>query len=333
MSNKISSTIVAVLLTGLVTTHAIADQNDQKRGTMWAPNDDGNSTAYTAHIEIDGHDTGMNHEKFYFEVLPEPSCAGYQPGWGPTFCSQTWGFKADFRSAPWRWWTSPCSREPESMAVHSWAVRLDTWSPLQVHYQLTVNRDCTDNQYTWRKGDDIGYAYDGWTSNSMSDLSGSQLDWYQVARVTSGYIDPALVLPPPVVGLPSLTMNPQSAYSAPYSGIASQSLRLVGQADGSQGIRMYYDDTIALTMHANAVYPYEYAGNTWQSFLLVGQADGSIGIRMYYDPTIALTMTAGQLYPAPYQGSMWQSLALSRSVWVDAKINGLPRPPHLVLNT
>lgn len=165
-----------------------ADENATKRGTMWAPNKKGVKYEYSPHVTISA--PGLAKQDFYFVVHPlsDPCHAGN----GTTYCEQTWGFKADFRVDRWEWFTSPCSRAKNSMAIKSVLVRLgNEYSQTRVHYYLTVNHFCADKKFQWNAGDDVGYAMDGWVSDAVSDFAHTQEEWNQVGEVTSGSLSPS----------------------------------------------------------------------------------------------------------------------------------------------
>ncbi|MFF4813008.1 Ig-like domain-containing protein [Kitasatospora sp. NPDC001309] len=80
-----------------------------------------------------------------------------------------------------------------------------------------------------------------------------------------------------------LTMNGSSVSGATYRGTQPQSFRIIKQADGSFGIRSFYQgDKSVLTMNGSSVTGAAYNGTQSQSFELVQQADGSWGFRAFY---------------------------------------------------
>lgn len=86
-----------------------------------------------------------------------------------------------------------------------------------------------------------------------------------------------------------LTFIGNNVAAAPYQGMASQSIRVVPQADGSVGIRNAYTDSV-LNLNNSNVWATSYTGNAWQSFRLVPQPDGSQSIQSFYS-NAALAMT------------------------------------------
>ncbi|MFL6110477.1 MAG: Ig-like domain-containing protein [Catenulispora sp.] len=78
-----------------------------------------------------------------------------------------------------------------------------------------------------------------------------------------------------------LTMSGSSVSGPGYVGTQPQSFTIVGQADGSFGIRNMYSG-LALDMNGGTVSGKTYNGTQPQSFELVRQNDGSWGIRAFY---------------------------------------------------
>ncbi|MFG2908562.1 Ig-like domain-containing protein [Kitasatospora sp. NPDC048286] len=109
-----------------------------------------------------------------------------------------------------------------------------------------------------------------------------------------------------------LTMNGSSVTGAAYAGTQPQSFSIVKQADGSFGIRSFYQGTNSvLDMNGSSVAGKPYAGTQPQSFSIVKQADGSFGIRGFYQ-NVVLTMTNPTVSGQAYQGTQNQSFELVR---------------------
>ncbi|MFJ4188330.1 Ig-like domain-containing protein [Kitasatospora sp. NPDC089509] len=111
-----------------------------------------------------------------------------------------------------------------------------------------------------------------------------------------------------------LTMNGSSVSGQAYAGTQPQSLALVGQADGSWGIRSFYQgNSSVLTMNGSTVSGQAYKGTQPQSFRIVKQADGSFGIRsLYQGDKLALTMNGSTVSGQAYNGTQPQSFELVR---------------------
>ncbi|MFJ9691539.1 Ig-like domain-containing protein [Kitasatospora sp. NPDC101183] len=111
-----------------------------------------------------------------------------------------------------------------------------------------------------------------------------------------------------------LTMNGSTVSGLTYNGTQPQSFALVGQADGSWGIRSFYQgkDSV-LTMNGSTVSGRTYNGTQPQSFRVVKQADGSFGIRsLYQGDKLALTMNGSTVSGQAYDGTQPQSFELVR---------------------
>lgn len=87
----------------------------------------------------------------------------------------------------------------------------------------------------------------------------------------------------------ALTFSNNNIEAATYVGSPSQSIRIVQQADGSSGIRSFYNDLV-LNLSETGVWASPYTGNAYQSFWITQQPDGSSIIRNAYSG-LALTMT------------------------------------------
>ncbi|MEL5956609.1 Ig-like domain-containing protein [Streptomyces sp. CLV115] len=111
-----------------------------------------------------------------------------------------------------------------------------------------------------------------------------------------------------------LTMNGTSVSGQAYNGTQPQSFRIVKQADGSFGIRSFYQGTNSvLTMNGTSVSGQTYNGTQPQSFRIVKQADGSFGIRSFYQGTNSvLTMNGTSASGQTYKGTQDQSFELVR---------------------
>ena len=79
-------------------------------------------------------------------------------------------------------------------------------------------------------------------------------------------------------------MNGSSVSGPGYVGTQPQSFTIIGQADGSFGIRNMYSGT-AVTITGTAVTGAPYIGAATQSLQLVDQGDGTYAVLTYYGST------------------------------------------------
>ncbi|NAT17239.1 M66 family metalloprotease [Pseudomonas syringae] len=95
----------------------------------------------------------------------------------------------------------------------------------------------------------------------------------------------------------------------PYAGLTTQSFDIVGQGDGSVGIRNQYSDVV-VSMTTTRVWASTYAGNQSQSFDIRKYPDGSCTIHSKYYPVVIEMTDSGVTPKAFVDGDLAQRFYL-----------------------